>query len=211
MKSNIEKIYDDIAKKAFLNYSILRENDNGEMEKFRLAEIEIYMIDEKNGIDDIFIHEDPRQLQDNIEYPHWSGFDICLGNDKDIYCGILVRGIMNDKDAIYGPRRVKYKGRKKIPIRINVNRKDQLKTELLFSDEIKTKDIDLKNIIFKLPRVNLSNNKSYSFLDEPEKLNTYLNLKARYLRIEKEQFFKLKPFPEESREIFNVLITRSIQ
>jgi len=65
----IEKIYDSIAKEAFQNYSILRENDNGEMEKFRLAEIEVYMIDNKNGIDDIFIHKNEKQLQNkkNIE------------------------------------------------------------------------------------------------------------------------------------------------
>jgi len=205
----IEKIYDSIAKEAFQNYSILRENDNGEMEKFRLAEIEVYMIDNKNGIDDIFIHKNEKQLQNKKKYEHYSGFDICLGNNKGLYCGVLVRGVVSDKDAIYGPGRVKYKREdmQKIARTIVVNYEDPCKEDLFFLSELKTQDTELKNTLFKLPRVNLSKATSYKFLDKPEKLNTYLNLKARYLRIKDRKFHKLKYPPEESREIFNDLTT----
>jgi hypothetical protein len=58
------------------------------MEVFRLSEIEIYMIDKKNNIDDIFIHKNKEQKGFQKEYTHYSGFDICLGNGQDINCGI---------------------------------------------------------------------------------------------------------------------------
>tara|TARA_B100001063_G_scaffold225373_1_gene234139 strand:+ start:2731 stop:3375 length:645 start_codon:yes stop_codon:yes gene_type:complete len=208
INSDIQKIYDDVAKEAFQKYSILRENDDGEMKRFRLAEIEIYMIDKKNAIDDIFIHKNVMQLENKKEYEHYSGFDICLGNCKDVYCGVLVRGIMNEKDKIYGPGRVKYKREKRVKIsrKIEINYEDIDDEKLFFSDEVITQDIKLKNTIFKLPRVNLGNTTSYKFLDNPEILKTYLNLKARYLRIENKQFYKSKCSPAEPREIFNVLI-----
>lgn len=209
MNDKIQQIYDDIAIKAFQNYTVSRENDNGEMEVFRLAEIEIYMYMEgQNGIKDIFIHKNIEQLGNEKEYTHYSGFDICLGNEKDIYCGVLVRGIMNDNNKVYGPGRVKYnrKNRKKIERTIKVNYEEKDKTKLFFADQITDEDIDLKNIIFKLPRVNLANTTSNKYLDKTEILNTYLNLKARYLRIENEQFYKFKYPPEEPREIFNAII-----
>lgn len=211
MLERIQNIYDDIAMQAFQNYSITRENDHGIMENFRLAEIEIYMIDEKNKINDIFIHKNKKQLENKKEYMHYSGFDICLGNGKDIYCGILVRGIMNGSKIIYGPGRVKYnrKDRKKIPRKIKVQYDDPYNKNIYFTDD-STMAIDLENIIFKLPRVNLGNTTSAQFLKDKENLDTlniYLNLNARYIRIKDEKFYKSEDFaPEEPREIFNALI-----
>lgn len=211
MNNEIQKIYDNIAMHAFQNYVISRKNDDNEFEDFRLAEIEIYMIDEKNDIDDIFIHRNERQLKFQEEYEHYSGFDICLGDNKNLYCGILVRGIMNNNTKIYGPGRVKYnhKDRKKTPIEITVKYQEIDENKLYFSDEIIDHDIILKNIIFKLPRVNLANTTCSKNLklNELEKLDKYMNLKARYIRIDNEEFHKqLNTPPEEPREIFNALI-----
>jgi len=211
MFESIQNIYDTIAMQAFQNYTISRENDDGRMEDFRLAEIEIYMIDKKNSIDDIFIHKNEKQLESKKEYVHYSGFDICLGNNKDIYCGILVRGIMNDSQVIYGPGRVKYKikERKKNPRKINIQFENASGVNIYFENNIET-TVDLENIIFKLPRVNLSNKTSSKYLENKEmleRLNTYLNLKARYIRIKDENFYtSVKYPPEEPREIFNAIL-----
>jgi len=214
MNKNIEKIYDDIAINAFKKYEILRENIDGKMETFRLAEIEIYLIDEDNGINDIFIHKNEKQLQNEKEYEHYSGFDICLGDGEKIYCGILVRGIMNAEKTIYGPGRVKYRrtDNEKTSIKIEVKYNEDYKEKLNFSDMIIDNTVSLENIIFKLPRVNLSNTTSGNYLsnDDLNNLDTYLNLKVRYLRIKDEKFYKktkyLKFPPEEHREVFNALI-----
>jgi hypothetical protein len=212
MLKNIQKAYDDIAINAFKNYTICRENDSGQMEVFRLAEIEIYIIDKKNNIDDIFIHKNKKQKEFQKEYPHYSGFDICLGNGKDIYCGMLVRGLMNDDKVIYGPGRVKYnrENRKKIPRKIEILFDDLDEQKICFSDDVDSL-IDMKNIIFKLPRVNLANTTSSKYLDSKDNLNslnTYLNLNARYIRVKDDKFYKSEEFsPEEPREIFNALIT----
>lgn len=208
----IEKIYDDIAMQAFQNYSISRKNDDGTMENYRLAEIEIYRIDKANNINDIFIHKNEQQLENEKEYVHYSGFDICLGNGKDVYCGILVRGIMNDNEVVYGPGRVKYyrKNRKKVPRKIVVNYKNPYNGNLYFSTNKDNITDKLENVIFKLPRVNLSNSTSSSYLEDKkmlEQLNIYLNLKARYIRLRDEKFHTPKKnAPEESREIFNALL-----
>ena len=67
---------------------------------------------------------------------------------------------------------------------------------------------DLKNKIFKLPRVNLSNSTSFKFFNEDiDSLALFLNIKARYIVLKKEDFFTLsKEAPAEPREIFNALI-----
>lgn len=211
MKKSIQQVYDQIALYAFNNYSISRENDIGKMEIFRLAEIEIYMIDKKNNINDIFIHKNKEQLKYQVEYEHYSGFDICLGNEIDIYCAILVRGIINDKESIYGPGRVKYKRKngKKESRNIEINYEDRLSNNVCFLYPSIDTSILLENIVFKLPRVNLGDTTSSKYLDSSidlEELDTYLNLKARYIRLSDEKFHKYKNPPEESREVFNSLI-----
>jgi len=196
MLTKIQKVYDDIAINAFNNYSISR--------------------DKKNNINDIFIHKNEAQKEFQKEYIHYSGFDICLGDGKDIYCAILVRGIINDSKVIYGPGRVKYKRKekKKLSREIKIKFNSQGTKKIFFLDDADN-TMDLENIIFKLPRVNLANTTCSKFLeaqDSIDKLKTYLNLKARYLRIKDEKFYKLKienfnakSSPEEPREIFNEL------
>ncbi len=211
MNTKIETIYDDIAFSAFNNFVISRENDHGDMEDFRLSEIEIYMIDKKNNIDDLFIHKNEKQKEFHEEYIHYSGFDICMGDNDSVYCGILVRGLMNDKESIYGPGRVKYnhKNRKKIARNIKIKYDKKYENKLYFSDSVIGKKTNLEDIIFKLPRVNLANSTSSKYLvqNDIEELDTYLNLKARYIRIKDEKFHKLSIYsPEEPREIFNALI-----
>ena len=211
MHTKIETIYDDIALNAFNNFVISRENDNGIMEDFRLSEIEIYMIDKKNNIDDIFIHKNKAQLKRKKTYVHYSGFDICMGDNDSIYCGILVRGLMNDKERIYGPGRVKYKhvNRKKTARKIEIKDDKKYANELYFADCVDSNKTHLEDVIFKLPRVNLANTTSSKHLlqNDIEKLDTYLNLKARYITIKDEKFHKPSKYsPEEPREIFNALI-----
>jgi len=212
MNTNIQQIYDDIALNAFNKFVISRENDNGIMEDFRLAEIEIYMIDKKNNIDDIFIHKNEVQLKKGEIYVHYSGCDICMGDKKNgIYCGILVRGIMNDKDRIYGPGRVKYKyaNREKKARKIKLEKDKKYANELNFANCADSNKTHLEDVVFKLPRVNLANTTigKYLLQNDIEKLDTYLNLKARYITIKDEKFYKSsKHSPEEPREIFNALI-----
>jgi hypothetical protein len=210
MVNSIQKTYDDIAKHAFQNYTIFRENDYGIMEEFRLLEIEIYMINKKNNIDDIFIHKHEMQKEFQKEYVHYSGFDICLGNNQDIYCGILVRGLMNNEKVIYGPGRVKYnrKNKQKRKRKIEIQFNKPYEEELYFSDHVNN-SIDINNIIFKLPRVNLSSQTINKYLWTKDNLNVldiYLNLNARYIRLQDDQFYKQTQKPEELREIFNAII-----
>ena len=75
-------------------------------------------------------------------------------------------------------------------------------------DNFKIDSKDLKNKIFKLPRVNLSNSTSFKFFNEDiDSLALFLNIKARYIVLKKEDFFTLsKEAPAEPREIFNALI-----
>ncbi|MBN2964335.1 hypothetical protein JWV37_06055 [Sulfurospirillum sp. T05] len=195
---NLQNYIDEIAIEAFNKYRIIRNEA-----VFELAEIEIYLKDAKKGIDDIYRHDRNEHLESLKEYQHYSGFDICNGNkDKDIYCGILVRGLMNESEAIYGPRRVKYGGREKSPIKIEIITNESSENRFQFySSEINS------NVIFKLPRVNLSNKISQKYFCEPQKLQKYLNLKARYLRIKDENFSSNK-YLAESREIWNAILKK---
>lgn len=195
-KSEIQKKFDLIAEEVFNNYHIIRDNI-----EYELAEIEIYY--KNNNIDDIFRHDTSEHLKYNHIYNHYSGFDICLGNESNnIYCGVLVRGIRNDKETIYGPRKVRYKGREKELRDIIIKKLSTSNTEF----KINSKDI--KNKIFKLPRVNLSNSTSFEYFNKNlDKLDLFLNLKARYILLKNEKFFTLsKEAPAEPREIFNALI-----
>lgn len=196
--NEIQQHIDLIAIECFNMYRIERDS-----KLYELAEIEIYLQDESQGINDIFRHQKDEHLNNGTEYIHYSGFDICHGNkEKNIYCGILVRGIMNDSDSIYGPRRVKYEGRKKVPRVIEINKVSNLNKLLKFYDG---SNIINENMIFKLPRVNLSNTRSFKHLDNPIELSNYLNLKVRYLRIKNKKFFSSEG-PAESREVFNAMI-----
>ena len=119
----------------------------------------------------------------------------------------------NFGESIYGPGRVKYslKNREKTERNIKIEYDKKYEHPLYFSDSELSKKADLEDVIFKLPRVNLANRTISKYLtqdrEDIEKLDTYLNLKARYLRIRDEKFHKTsKSSPEEPREIFNALI-----
>ena len=195
----LQNYIDKIAMEAFNKYKIIRDGTS-----YELAEIEIYVKDLDNGINDIYRHDTDKHLRNAEEYQHYSGFDICQGNkDKKIYCGILVRGLMNDSEAIYGPRRVKYKGRQKHPREIKIKISEVSENRFTFhSSEINS------NVILKLPRVNLSNTTSMDNLYQQEELQKYLNLKARYLRVKDKNFFSTNG-PVESREIWNVILNNA--
>jgi len=201
----IQKVYDDIALNVFQSYKIVRDG-----ELFDLAEIEIYLINPYKGIDDTYIHAHKEQNKYRHIYFHYSGIDICFGDNKEVYCGVLVRGILNDINHIYGPGRVAYKHpkiRRDIKL-INV----PSDTQLIFSEQVKD-NINLKNVIFKLPRVNLSAERMYNSIQTNiDKASLFLNLKARYLRIKDEKFYTPKSnAPDEHKEIFNKYIEYLIQ
>ena len=97
----------------------------------------------------------------------------------------------------------------KISRKIKIIYDKKYENELCFSDNVVSKKTNLEDVIFKLPRVNLSNTTSSKYLvqNDIEELDTYLNLKARYIRVKDEKFHKLSIYsPEEPREIFNALI-----
>ncbi len=201
--TNLQKVYDEIAMNVFNSYGLIRDG-----EVFELAEIEIYLIDPTMDINDLFIHADAQQKKFEEIYHHFSGIDICLGNEKlDKYCGVLIRGIFNEQSIIYGPGRIAYSytGEKDKKCSISFKNKN---TDLVFSDE-STANTKLSNIIFQLPRVNLSAGDIKKNLKvDLNETYKYLNLKARYLRIIDENFSTPKKnAPAEHREVFNAYIT----
>lgn len=205
----IEKQFDNIAIEAFQSFDLLRDGT-----LYEFAELEVYLIDPSKNIEDIYIHKDEKQLIDKNQqhlYWHYSGVDICMGDeDKEIYCGVLIRGVVKKEDlkqskitkesVIYGPGRVAY----------NWNPKNERKLELvekkevsdLFLVENMNQATKLQNIIFKLPRVNLSaeRTKQYFRLKKFNEVEIYLNLKARYIRVFNDDFVSPKSIaPAETR------------
>ena len=196
----IQKIYDGIALDALNTIQIEREGDS-----FDLVEIEVYLLDPTQKIKDVFIHEHEDQLEKDEIYYHYSGVDICRGGGKGsgVYCGILVRGISNENKTIYGPGRIAYRRTpKKEKITIEPKPKSK-KDNCVFVEDASINE-DIKNIVLKLPRVNLGH--STIMKKEKEEVYKYLNLKARYLRLINGEISSCKnKSPMETREVFNAL------
>lgn len=196
--------FNKIAQNIFENYSIKRDD-----KIYELLEIEIYMQDDSKKINDIFRHNVDDHLEKNKLYWHYSGFDICIGDKaKNIFCGILVRGIQCKEEIIYGSGKIAYNYKnKKSRYNIEIINKNNNK-KFIFSSHAINKNIEIKDlskIIFTLPRVNLSNRIIRKNLNNKD-LDTYLNLKVRYLRIINPEFYiPSNNSPKECREIWNIL------
>ena len=67
--------------------------------KFYFTELEFYV--EYSQHSDKFRHNANEQLQDGAFYFHPSGMDITCGNGKDVYGGVLIRGIKDEQDNWY--------------------------------------------------------------------------------------------------------------
>ncbi len=205
----IQKQFDSIAIEAFQSFDLLRDDN-----LYEIAELEVYLIDHSKNIKDIYIHEDEEQLKDKNQrhlYWHYSGVDICMGDeDKKIYCGVLIRGIVKKEDLkqskitkesiTYGPGRVAYswnpKNKRKLEL---VDKKDVF--DLRFMENI-NKATKLQNIVFKLPRVNLSTERTKNCFKNKkfDEVEIYLNLKARYIRVFNDDFVSPKSTaPAENR------------
>ena len=96
MKHNIHDIhaiqehFDNIAVDAFASFDLFVDDNI-----YEFAELEVYLWDETKNIEDIYIHKQELQLVDKTKkklYWHYSGVDICMGDEnKKIYCGVLIR------------------------------------------------------------------------------------------------------------------------
>ncbi len=213
-KNDIENILAEIAMDCFSSYEIRRDGV-----LFELSEIEIYLKRDSEGINDIFRHDVADHLKNDVEYIHYSGFDICMGNidknmadDKSTYCGVLVRGLISTEDnsyEVFGPGRVKYKYPGKVERKIEIIKRNKNLKDLSFYDGEPLNSIN-KNLILRMPRVNLSKKTCLDHLKTPDKLEKYLNLKARFLRVNNIKSLMSKNGPEELREVFNALIDRKI-
>jgi len=209
-KPDLENILADIAMDCFSSYEIRRDGV-----LFELSEIEIYLQKESDGVNDIFRHHSEQHLEKDVEYVHYSGFDICMGDkDKDLYCGALVRGLISKSNAIsdiYGPGRVKYAypGKVKREIEI-IKRNDKLNNLKFYDETIDPRQIN-SDIILRMPRVNLSKITCKDHIGSPAELDKYLNLNARFLRVRNTESLMSKNGPEELREVFNSLIARKNQ
>ena len=74
--------------------------------------------------------------------------------------------------------------------------------QCIFANDAKVTS-DIKNIVLKLPRVNLGHSTIIKH-SEPDKVSKYLNLKARYLRLINGQLSPCKnKSAAETREIYN--------
>lgn len=196
---DLQKVYDDIALNILNTVQIEREG-----ELFDLVEIEVYLFDEKK-VEDIFIHRNKQQLNTEGIYYHYSGIDICRGNGIDMYCGVLVRGISNEKETIYGPGKIAYNHKDSKSER-NIKEKNKKEDQCVFSDEAKEGE-NIQNIVLKLPRVNLGHstivNNNTKEDDYTDRVYKYLNLKARYLRLINGEIRSSKnKSPAEIREVF---------
>lgn len=204
-RMTMQKVIDDIALSCFKNYQIKRDNCP---QPYELCEIEIYLKDSSLGINDIFRHDKDNHLESDKEYIHYSGFDICMGDkNKNIYCGVLVRGVMNESETIFGPRRVKYKGREKNPRPIEII-SGQDNKDIRFYEASDLKSLN-DNLVLRLPRVNLSTRTSIKYVtgsqEDQAELKKYLNLRARYLRIKDTSLIGKAKGPAEPKEIINSL------
>ena len=87
----IQKQFDSIALEVFQSFDLLRDGY-----RYEFAELEVYLLDPSKNINDIYIHKEKKEHlkgknQQHL-YWHYSGVDICMGNEKKgIYCGVLIR------------------------------------------------------------------------------------------------------------------------
>ena len=97
---DIELSFDRIAKKLLL-YHVISINK----EVYTITELEFYY--HSQGHEDPYVHQHAHQLSIAKWYFHGSGLDITIGNGKDIYGGILIRGVKNSQGTyIDGPLNV---------------------------------------------------------------------------------------------------------
>jgi len=206
----IQQHFDSIAIEAFQSFDLKRDND-----LYELAELEVYLIDPSKNIDDIYIHKATEQLKDKNQqhlYWHYSGVDICMGDNKKIYCGVLIRGIVKKEalkqanitkeSVVYGPGRVAYNWKPKNEKKLELEETKDV-NDLVLIENI-NQATKLQNIIFKLPRVNLSTERTKQYFQNKkfEEVQTYLNLKARYIRVFNDDFISPKSTaPAETREL----------
>ncbi len=94
IRSNSEEDFQKIAEEL-INHHILKVNET----EIRFCDLEFYWNDGAN-------HQDksthPHNYENGQLRPHSSGFDIALKNENG-YGGILIRGIIVEEEAVYGP------------------------------------------------------------------------------------------------------------
>lgn len=95
--TNKENPFDDFKRIAssLMNDNVLLVGEN----YFRFTALEFYYF-EKNSHPDIYSHQHKNQTTNGQWYFHGSGLDITFGN-KDVFGGILIRGIKNLKEKTY--------------------------------------------------------------------------------------------------------------
>lgn len=118
---NNEKIIHHIGNTIINNYILHSKISNA---KYFISDVEFYIssphhqidIDSKSGRK--IVHCNERQLLQNAFYIHktgksysliqGAGIDLCFGNNKDIYTGILIREIIDIKTGakFHGPQKV---------------------------------------------------------------------------------------------------------
>ncbi len=196
----VEEWLAEIAESIFNNYKIERDN-----ELFEIAEIEVYL--ENETFDDIYRHNNADHLKFEYITWHYSGIDVCFGNGRDIACGVLIRGLRNNKKTLYGPRVIAYEGRGTLKRKLKLKKLDK-PLKLSMKDTINNIDEITPDLILQLPRVNLSAKATFSNIKN--NCDDLLNLKARFLRLENNEFFKKKNknsfIPVEKKEIFNGIL-----
>jgi hypothetical protein len=94
---NKENPFDDFKKIAssLMNDNVLLVGEN----YYRFTSLEFYYF-EKDSHADIYSHRHDKQITSGQWYFHGSGLDITFGS-KDVYGGILIRGIKNLKEKTY--------------------------------------------------------------------------------------------------------------
>ncbi|HPB82640.1 MAG TPA: hypothetical protein PK200_11440 [Spirochaetota bacterium] len=174
-----ETLYDDIAM-AFFNHCRLLPDVNNDSKTYKLAEIEIYLTSTKKvdgRLRDVFCHCHEKQGTMFEFYEHYSGYDITIGNkDMEFMGGILLRGIEQERNYLYGPGRV-YDALGKNP-KLDFGGKNSFSllkkrkgiSEINGNDVIKTKRVNLS--LDPLHKSNYDDNSMENFF-----------LKARYIRI----------------------------
>lgn len=174
-----EELYDKLAM-AFFNHCSLLPDINNKSNFYNLAEIEIYLtsIHEDDGrLRDVFCHCHEKQGTMFEFYEHYSGYDITIGNkDMEFMGGILLRGIEQERNYLYGPGRV-YDAPGKNP-KLDFGGKNSFSllkkrkgiSEINGNDVIKTKRVNLS--LDPLHKSNYDDNSMENFF-----------MKARYIRI----------------------------
>ncbi len=84
--------FKEIALKLFREYELVVNNA-----VYDFSEVEFYY--HSNNHKDPYVHKDNMQLTNGQWYFHGSGIDITFGEKRDIYGGILIRGIKKIKPS----------------------------------------------------------------------------------------------------------------